>query len=103
MFAYAVSKAGLNGFMRTAAVGFSKYNINVNSVSPGKIYDEKTLTQEECREKLRPIPLRRFVKPVDVAQMALFLVSEKADNITGQNFVIDGGQSILGEESHIHS
>lgn len=102
MGAYATSKAGLNGFMRTAAVEFSKYNINVNSISPGKIYDEQTLTKEECKKKLRPIPLRRFVKPIDVAQMALFLVSEKADNITGQNFIIDGGQSILGEEAHIH-
>lgn len=102
MAAYAASKSGLNGFMRTAAIEFSKYNINVNSISPGKIYDEQTLTREESKEKLRSVPLSRFVKPVDVAEMALFLVSEKADNITGQNFIIDGGQSILGEEAHIH-
>lgn len=101
MSAYAASKAGLNGFMRSAAIEFSKYNINVNSISPGKIYDEQTLTEKESKEKLRSVPLRRFVKPVDVAEMALFLVSEKADNITGQNFIIDGGQSILGEEAHI--
>ncbi len=102
MAAYSASKAGLNGFMRTAAVEFSKYNINVNSISPGKIYDENILTQDECRKKLRPIPLQRFIKPMDVAHMALFLASEKANNITGQNFIIDGGQSILGEEAHIH-
>ncbi len=101
MAAYAASKAGLNGFMRTAAIEFSRYNMNVNSISPGKVYDEQTLTKEEVNEKLLSVPLRRFVKPVDVAEMALFLVSEKANNITGQNFIIDGGQSVLAEEAHI--
>jgi 3-oxoacyl-[acyl-carrier protein] reductase len=102
MAAYSASKSGLNGFMRTAAIEFSKHNINVNSISPGKMYDEQDLTKEEVKEKLRPVPLQRFIKPIDVAQMALFLISEKANNITGQNFIVDGGQSILGEESHIN-
>ncbi|MBS0624680.1 MAG: SDR family oxidoreductase [Verrucomicrobia bacterium] len=66
-----------------------------------KVYDEQTLTKEECKEKLRAVPLGRFVKPIDVAEMTLFLVSEKANNITGQNFIIDGGQSVLAEEAHI--
>jgi 3-oxoacyl-[acyl-carrier protein] reductase len=101
MSAYAASKAGLNGFMRSAALEFSKYNINVNSISPGKIYDEQTLSKEECEKKLRSIPLQRFVKPRDIAEMALFLISEKARNITGQNYIVDGGQTILGEEAHI--
>jgi hypothetical protein len=52
-----------------------------------KVYDEQTLTKEECKEKLRAVPLGRFVKPIDVAEMTLFLVSEKANNITGQNFI----------------
>ncbi len=101
MGAYAASKAGLNGLMRTAALEFSKYHINVNSISPGKMYDETTLSREERENKLKSIPLRQFIPPVDVAEMALFLISEKATNVTGQNFVIDGGQSILGEDTHI--
>lgn len=101
MSAYATSKAGLNGFMRAAAIEFAKYNININCISPGRMYDEKTLSIKECQDKLKPMPLKRFIKPIDVASMAMFLISEKSDNITGQNMIIDGGQSVLGEESHI--
>ena len=102
MGAYSASKAGLNGFMRTAAIEFSKYNITANSISPGKMYNEHTLTEKERKNKLLPIPLKRFINPIDVAEMAFFLISEKAKNITGQNFIIDGGQSILGEDSHLN-
>lgn len=101
MSAYASSKAGLNGFMRTAAIELAPFNINVNSISPGKVYDPQTLTAEERDIKLSPVPLKRFVHPNDVAEMAFFLISDKANSITGQNFIIDGGQSILGEERHL--
>lgn len=101
MSAYAASKAALNGFMRTAAVELASYNINVNSISPGKVFDPHTLSPEEKRAKLSPIPLKRFIQPSDIAEMALFLLSDQAKNITGQNFIIDGGQSILGEDAHI--
>lgn len=100
MSAYATSKAGMNGFMRTAAIEFAPYNINVNSISPGKIWEAHSLSEEEKRLKLSPVPLKRFVQPIDVAEMALFLLSDKAKNITGQNFIIDGGQSVLGEDDH---
>jgi len=100
MSAYAASKAGMNGLMRTAAIEFAPYNINVNSISPGKVYDPQTMNEEERRLKLSPVPLKRFIDPMDIAEMALFLISDKAKNITGQNFIIDGGQSILGEDAH---
>lgn len=102
MSAYAASKAGINGFMRTAAIEFAPYNINVNSISSGKMFEAHTLTEEEQRLKLSPLPLKRFIEPIDIAEMALFLLSDKAKNITGQNFIIDGGQSILGEDAHAH-
>src|SRR6185437_3108338 len=97
--AYATSKAGLNGLMRTLAIELAPFNI-VNSISPGKVFDTSTLSQEEILHKLRPIPLKRFIDPEDIAYMVQFLLSEKGKNITGQNFIIDGGQSILGEDSH---
>lgn len=102
MSAYAASKAGMNGFMRTAAIEFAPYNINVNSISAGKIFDPQSLTEDQKRHKLSPIPLKRFIEPMDMAEMALFLLSDKAKNITGQNFIIDGGQSVLGEDAHAH-
>src|SRR5579863_5219758 len=98
--AYATSKAGLNGLMRTLAIELAPFNINVNSISPGKVFDASTLSQEEILHKLRPIPLKRFIDPEDIAYMVQFLLSEKGKNITGQNFIIDGGQSILGEDSY---
>jgi NAD(P)-dependent dehydrogenase (short-subunit alcohol dehydrogenase family) len=58
-------------------------------------------TDEEIAIKLKPIPLRRFIHPDDIAYMVEFLISDKANNITGQNVVIDGGQTILGEENHM--
>lgn len=100
MSAYAASKAGLNGLMRTAAIELAPYNITVNSISPGKMYDSNTLNEEEQRIKLLSVPLKRFIDPMDIAEMALFLISDNAKNITGQNFIIDGGQSVLGEDTH---
>ena len=101
MSGYSSSKAGLNGLMRTAAIELAPFNINVNCISPGKIYDSSTLSDKEIEDKTKPIPLNRFVKPQDVASMVSYLLSTNASNITGQNFIIDGGQTILGEESHL--
>ncbi len=96
MAAYSASKAGLNGLMRTCALELAEFNINVNSISPGKIYDSIHLNSNEIAEKLRSLPLGRFIDPLDIAHMVAFLISDKAKNITGQNFIIDGGQSVLG-------
>jgi len=103
MAAYASSKAAVNGFMRTAAIEFAPSNITVNSISPGKMYDISTMTNAEIKARLAPIPLQRFIEPDDIANMALFLISTPARNITGQNFIIDGGQSILGENGHLNA
>lgn len=94
MSVYSTSKAGLNGFMRTCALELAPFKVTVNAISPGKVYDQKTLTKKQIDEKLQNIPLKRFQDPLDIAYMAEFLISEKAQNITGQNFIIDGGQSI---------
>jgi len=94
MSAYAASKAGLNGFMRTLAIELAPFNINVNSVSPGKVYDVSTLAAKEIIQKTNSIPLKRFIEPIDIAHMVEFLISEKGKNITGQNIIVDGGQTI---------
>jgi 3-oxoacyl-[acyl-carrier protein] reductase len=96
MSAYSSTKAGLNGFMHTAALEFAPYNITVNSVSPGKIYDPKSLNQTKKDKKIATIPLGRFIEPIDIAQTVKFLISDHAKNITGQNFIVDGRQSVLG-------
>ena len=98
MSAYATSKAGLKGFMRALSLELAPFNINVNSISPGKTFDPSTLSQEEIEKKTASIPLRRFIEPVDIACLAKFLISDQAKNITGQDFIVDGGQSILGDK-----
>ncbi|MCH9621732.1 MAG: NAD-dependent glycerol dehydrogenase [Chlamydiia bacterium] len=95
MSAYTSSKAGLNGLMRTCALELAPYNINVNSISPGKIYDTTRLSKKEISEKLSNVPLKRFIKPKNIAEMIKFLISDCGKDITGQNLIIDGGQTIV--------
>lgn len=93
---YTASKAGINGLMRTAAIELAEYNINVNSIEPGNILNQDIFktTPAEMNEMLRTIPLSRLGKPLDVAKLALFLASDDSNFITGQTFVVDGGETI---------
>jgi 3-oxoacyl-[acyl-carrier protein] reductase len=73
----------------------AQYNINVNAIAPGRIFTEMLeLTSPEANEEiLRNTPLKKFGKPIDVAQAVHFLVSESGDFITGETMVIDGGRT----------
>lgn len=97
---YTASKAGVAGFIRTAAVELAKYNINVNAVEPGTIMTDSldATGSERVNNMLRAIPLGRLGTPEDVAHAILFLSSKEASYITGQNLIIDGGQTL--PESH---
>ena len=93
---YSASKAGINGFIRAAALEFSGYGITVNGVEPGNILTEAIELQRgrepssaPCRT---PIPLGRLGTPRDVANAFLFLASDEAAYITGTTIVVDGGQ-----------
>lgn len=93
---YSATKGGLNGLMRTLAIEFGKYHINCNSILPGNILKpEEERPEEELLNEIQAIPLGRVGTPDDVASMAVFLASSGSDFITGQEFVVDGGQSIL--------
>ncbi|MEO8401674.1 MAG: SDR family NAD(P)-dependent oxidoreductase [Gammaproteobacteria bacterium] len=93
---YAASKAGMNGLMRTAALELASYNITVNSIEPGNIFNNEisAASRSEMKAMLDQIPLRRLGKPIDVANLALFLATDESSFITGQNFVVDGGETI---------
>jgi 3-oxoacyl-[acyl-carrier protein] reductase len=93
---YAAAKGGLVAFTRACAVELSGKGIQVNAVLPGMITtDMTTRVRKRAGEMiLKEIPGGRFGIPADVANLVVFLASDKADYITGQTIVIDGGLSI---------
>jgi len=91
---YAASKAGLEGFMRSAAVELAKYRITVNAVAPGAIHTpglERACTPEELIAIGKRIPLRRLATPADIAAAYVFLASDEAEYYTGIVIRVDGG------------
>jgi len=90
---YATTKAGLIGFTKSLAKELASRNITVNAVAPGFI--ETDMTQqlpEDVKEKyMEQIPLGRFGKPEDVANVVLFLASDNASYITGETIHVNGG------------
>jgi 3-oxoacyl-[acyl-carrier protein] reductase len=92
---YSATKAGINGFIRSAALEFSGYGITVNGVEPGNIMTEAILEQrgaEFIKGMEDAIPLGRLGTPRDVGNAFLFLASDEAEYITGTTIVVDGGQ-----------
>ncbi|OIN95811.1 3-oxoacyl-[acyl-carrier-protein] reductase [Candidatus Desantisbacteria bacterium CG1_02_38_46] len=93
---YAASKAGVIALTKTTAKEFASRGINVNAIAPGFIDTPMTqVLKEEWKKKLiEQIPLNRFGSPEDVAKLALFLVSDDSNYITGQVIRIDGGMAM---------
>ena len=95
--AYAVGKAALATFARSLAVELGPSGINVNCVSPGMT---DTAMIGDLSEKARLVlarraPLRRLAQPEDVADAVSFLLSPRADYITGETLRVNGGQFTL--------
>lgn len=93
---YAAAKGGLIAFTRACAVELSGKGIQVNAILPGVITtDMTTRVRKRAGEMiLKEIPGGRFGIPADVANLVVFLASDKAEYITGQTIVIDGGLSV---------
>ena len=93
---YGATKAGMLGFMRTAAVELARSNITINAVMPGNVMTEglDDLGEEYLGKMEQAIPLGKLGDPEDVAYAMLFLASHEAKYITGQTLVVDGGQTI---------
>jgi 3-oxoacyl-[acyl-carrier protein] reductase len=92
---YSASKAGINGFIRAAALEFSGYGITVNGVEPGNILTEGMQlhrSAEFIKSMEDAVPLGRLGTPRDIANAFLFLASDDASYITGTTIIVDGGQ-----------
>jgi 3-oxoacyl-[acyl-carrier protein] reductase len=93
---YSASKAGIIGLTKAVAREVGKYNVTVNAVAPGMIATDMTeqLSEDVRRQAAGEITLGRCGTPEDVANLIVFLVSEKARFITGEVIKVDGGQYI---------
>jgi 3-oxoacyl-[acyl-carrier protein] reductase len=91
---YAAAKAGVLAFTRCLAMEAAPYCITANAIAPSFIYNEfipKLYPQDEIDRMNRDIPYPRKGTPEDVANTALFLVSDDGEYITGQTICVTGG------------
>ncbi|WP_342045126.1 SDR family oxidoreductase [Bacillus sp. OTU530] len=95
--AYAASKAGILGMTKVLAYEWAQFDIKVNAISPTVILTElgkKAWAGEKGEKAKKEIPLGRFGYPEEVAAIALFLSCDATNFITGENIVVDGGNTI---------
>ncbi len=92
---YAAAKAGIIGFTKAVAKELASRGITSNAIAPGFIKTDMTSSIIEKDASIQDkIPLRRVGSPEDVANLVVFLSSEKASYITGQVIAIDGGLTL---------
>ena len=95
---YGASKAALNSVMKYAAREYASRKVRVNSICPGMVdtplIHRGTITEEQLAEDAKRYPLGRYGQPADIANGALYLLSDASSWLTGHDLVIDGGFSI---------
>jgi len=90
--AYGMSKAALEMLARNLVIELSQYKINVNTIAPGATLTERTVSDPGFESTWSRItPMGKPASVEDIANAALFLVSDGAKHITGQTLIIDGG------------
>ena len=98
--AYSTAKSALNSFVKTLSHRLAP-GVRVNAIAPGNIWipegawhKKSIINEKKLKEMLdEKVPLKRFGLPEEVADLVLFMSSEKAAFITGSCYVIDGGQT----------
>ncbi|NOS89494.1 MAG: SDR family oxidoreductase [Methylococcaceae bacterium] len=91
---YAAAKSALNGMTRTLALELAEHGILVNAIAPGYVDTELTRQNNsaaQLEQICANIPLQRLAQPHEIADMTVFLCSEKNAYMTGQVLVLDGG------------
>jgi len=96
--AYCLSKAAVLNFTKASALEFSEFKIRVNSVSPGFTPTPLSLagwTEDEIKQKEKTNPMKRLGEAKDTANTVMFLLSEKAEYINGENINVNGGSLLI--------
>jgi 3-oxoacyl-[acyl-carrier protein] reductase len=91
---YCAAKAAVMGYTRAVAAEVGKYGIRVNAIAPGLIYNEflrRIYPDDMFKSVEKRTPLGRVGKPEDIANLALFLVSDESSFITGEVMCCSGG------------
>lgn len=91
--AYAAIKGGIVSVSRYLASYFGKYNVRINAICPGGVYDN----QDEIfvQNYSKRTPLNRMARPDEIASVALFLSSDAASYVTGATVMVDGGWTAI--------
>lgn len=90
--AYSMTKAALEMLAKNLVIELSQYRITVNTIAPGATLTERTLDDPAYESVWSELtPMGRPATTLDIANAALFMVSDKAKHITGQSLIIDGG------------
>jgi NAD(P)-dependent dehydrogenase (short-subunit alcohol dehydrogenase family) len=94
--AYGMSKAALEMLAKNLVIELSPFRINVNTLAPGATLTERTLDDPDYTAVWSKLtPMGRPATVSDIANTALFLVSDKAKHITGQSLIVDGGWTCI--------
>jgi glucose 1-dehydrogenase len=94
--AYGMSKAALEMLAKNLVIELSQYKINVNTIAPGATLTERTMEDVDYAATWSRItPIGKAATVSDIANTALFLVSDKAKHITGQSLIVDGGWTCI--------
>lgn len=91
--AYSAIKGGINNLTRYLASYYGRFQIRVNSISPGGIFDNQS--DKFVQNYNKKVPMRRMGEPKDIVAAVHFLLSNESSYVTGHNLVVDGGWSII--------
>jgi NAD(P)-dependent dehydrogenase (short-subunit alcohol dehydrogenase family) len=91
--AYSAIKAGIINFTRYLASYYGRYNIRVNCVSPGGVYDGQP--KRFIDKYSAKVPLKKMADKKDIAGAIVYLSSDAAKYVTGHNLIVDGGFTII--------
>ena len=98
---YSATKGALSGFIKTAAIELAARGTRINTICPGIVHtnilelSDTLFSMEQMTEKMLPkYPLKRFGEPEDIANGAVYLLSDASSWVTGIDLVIDGGYTV---------